>query len=210
MELQGWVGGLYRFSEWIMRLFYVNLLWLLFTVVGLGLFGWAPASVAAFSIFRKWFRKEEPAAIFRYFWQTYRKEFLNANLFGWIYMVIGFVFVFDLRFFQTQDSLVFYFLYYFFVVIFLVFLVAFIFIFPVYVHYQLEKKIEFMKYSLFIPLSYPLYTLLMVGVTVGGYFLYQYLPILILIFGVAPFIAIFMWFSLQIFTRITEKVQSDE
>lgn len=35
MELNGLMGVLYRFAEWIMRLAYANLLWILFTLTGL-------------------------------------------------------------------------------------------------------------------------------------------------------------------------------
>lgn len=210
MELQGWMGGLYKYSEWFMRYFYVNVLWMLFTLLGLGLFGWAPASAAAYSTFRQWYRKDHLSSTFKYFWQVYRKEFFQANLFGWIYTIIAFIFIVDLRFFQAQDSIVFYFLFYFFVAMFLIFLVAFIFIFPVYVHYDLKKKREFMKYSLFIPLSYPLHILLMIGVAVGIYFLYMKIPILLIFFGVSPFIGVFMWFALRIFGKIEEVAKEAE
>ena len=37
--MEGLIGGIYRYSEWIMRLAYINILWILFTLLGLVVFG---------------------------------------------------------------------------------------------------------------------------------------------------------------------------
>ncbi|BDG36084.1 DUF624 domain-containing protein [Saccharococcus caldoxylosilyticus] len=47
-------GKLYRVCEWITRLACINILWMLFTLAGLIVFGIAPATVALFTIVRKW------------------------------------------------------------------------------------------------------------------------------------------------------------
>lgn len=79
MELNGFVGVLYRTSEWIMRLVYLNLLWIAFSLLGIVLFGFFPATAAMFSVVRKWIMGETDVRVFKEFWQTYRKEFWKSN-----------------------------------------------------------------------------------------------------------------------------------
>lgn len=50
----GTVGGIYHISNWIMRLAYVNFLWILFTLAGFIVFGFFPATIATFAVVRKW------------------------------------------------------------------------------------------------------------------------------------------------------------
>ncbi|MGY0702716.1 DUF624 domain-containing protein [Bacillus subtilis] len=54
MEHDGSLGRMLRFCEWIMRFAYTNLLWLFFTLLGLGVFGIMPATAALFAVMRKW------------------------------------------------------------------------------------------------------------------------------------------------------------
>lgn len=54
MELTGWRGTLYRYMDWGMRLAYINILWLGGIILGLGVVGFFPATVAMLSVIRKW------------------------------------------------------------------------------------------------------------------------------------------------------------
>jgi uncharacterized membrane protein YesL len=61
-----------------MKLAYLNLLWIVFSVGGLIVFGSIPASVSLFTIVRKWLiNKETDLPIFHTFFQNYKNEFLN-------------------------------------------------------------------------------------------------------------------------------------
>ncbi|WP_084028990.1 YesL family protein [Bacillus sp. J33] len=62
-----------------MRLVYLNLLWIAFSLLGIVLFGFFPATAAMFSVVRKWIMGETDVRVFKEFWQTYRKEFWKAN-----------------------------------------------------------------------------------------------------------------------------------
>lgn len=72
------VGSL---ANWIVRLACLNTLWIVFCVVGGGLFGWAPATVGLFTILRKWIKKEKPPLVSSFF-NVYRKEFIKSNVIG--------------------------------------------------------------------------------------------------------------------------------
>lgn len=73
----------------ISRFAFLNLLWLAFSVIGLLVVGFFPATVAMFAIVRKWVRGEQDTAIFQTFWSIYKQVFLKANSFGWVLGVIG-------------------------------------------------------------------------------------------------------------------------
>src|SRR5699024_2801656 len=99
----GITGRLFRLCEVVMRLAYVNLLWVLFTALGLGLFGIFPATVALFTVTRKWVMGDHDIPIFSTFWHTYRKEFFKSTLFGFILFVIGYIIYVDLVYLPTGD-----------------------------------------------------------------------------------------------------------
>ncbi|GAF20232.1 hypothetical protein JCM19046_4941 [Bacillus sp. JCM 19046] len=57
---RSWVDSpLYTWSDWAMRMAYLNIIWLLFTAIGLFLFGFMPATVALFTLVRKQLLKQD-------------------------------------------------------------------------------------------------------------------------------------------------------
>lgn len=67
----------------------LNLTWLLLVVLGLGVLGLFPASVALFHRARLWVLGEQDEPMLKDFWHQYKKRFLSANLAGWSFTVIG-------------------------------------------------------------------------------------------------------------------------
>src|SRR5690625_6046074 len=77
-------SALYRIMEWISRFAYIQILWLLSTLLGLGLLGFFPATISMLAVMRDWFLGKPDSPIFRTFWSYYKKEFIRAYLFGLI------------------------------------------------------------------------------------------------------------------------------
>ncbi|WP_053363440.1 DUF624 domain-containing protein [Bacillus sp. FJAT-27251] len=146
-------------GEWTFRLAYVNLLWICFSVLGLFLFGFFPATAAMFTVIRKW-RLKEQVPIFQTFKETYRKEFTDANKVGWLLMFIGFFLYIDFFILFRLEGSIFLFLAFILIPLTFVYLSILLYIFPVFVHFQL-KNIEYIKYAFIISLSYPHLTILM-------------------------------------------------
>ncbi|MGD6854254.1 YesL family protein [Bacillus infantis] len=86
------------FSIWMLKAAYLNILWIGFTFLGLGLFGLFPSTGAMFAITRKWLQKEPVENIFSAFWNVYKKEFFILNKFGLFFIVIGYILVYDFLF----------------------------------------------------------------------------------------------------------------
>lgn len=166
MDMRGPMGGLQKVAEWITRLAYINLLWLGFTIAGLVLFTFYPATFAMFAVIRKWIMGETDLPVFKTFLSYFKKDFLSGNLIGLMVTVIAVVLFVDLQFLLNYagGGLAVYFYY---PVLFVTLVVALgtLFVFPVYVHYQL-KHVQVLKTAFFLMAINPLLSILMV-VTLG-------------------------------------------
>lgn len=80
----------------ILNLVYVNFLWWLFTLLGLGIFGAGPATYALVSIIRQWMRGNTSVPIFSSYWKYYKESFKESMVTSWIYLLLGYVLVIDL------------------------------------------------------------------------------------------------------------------
>ncbi|MEH7245434.1 YesL family protein [Neobacillus niacini] len=210
MEPQGVIGGFYRLSEWIMRLAYVNLLWIAFTLLGGMIFGIMPATIASFAITRKWVMdKEEDFPVFKTFWECYRKDFMNANLLGLFFFMAGgilYLYYANLDILPNHLSNIFQIIFYSAVLI-----VGFVtvFIFPVFVHYNVSLKQYFIN-SFVIALSFPHYAILMLFIISVSIIVFQFAPILALFFGVSINVFLLMKISFKAFTKIAVKQNRKE
>lgn len=107
METSAFMGGFYKLLEWISRLAFLNILWISFSLLGLILFGFFPATVAMYSVVRKWMYGKEDVSIFRTFWTAYKQEFVKSNLLGLIIFTIGVILYIDFHFvIQATNSFV--------------------------------------------------------------------------------------------------------
>ncbi|OYD08457.1 YesL family protein [Paludifilum halophilum] len=207
MELGGLMGVLYRISEWIMRLAYVNLLWILFTLVGLVLFGAVPATAAMFQVIRKWVMGNGDIPIFATFWKTYRSEFITVNLLWLILVGIGFVLYVDFLYFGSMGGFAFQWLQFAIVSVFLMYLITLMYIFPVFVHYEL-KTLQFIKYAFILGITNPLQTLMMAIGGVAVCLMIRYFPGLLPFFSGSVLAFLWMWLAYQAFCKIERRFQN--
>ncbi|MFT9846401.1 YesL family protein [Aneurinibacillus sp. REN35] len=82
-------GGVYRACEWIAFLAYVNVLWLLFSLLGCILFGFMPATAAMFFCIRKYRFETKDFPVWATFWQVFRREYRSAQKVGGILGALG-------------------------------------------------------------------------------------------------------------------------
>jgi len=199
--------GLFAITEWITRFAYVNLLWICFTILGLGFFGLFPATVAMFAIIRKWIRGDVELPVFKTFWQLYRKDFLKANGIGVIYALIAFLFWTNLQFVQLNDTT--------FTQIakipvyfgMLVIALTLLYVIPAFVHYDAKLK-DVWKNAFLVMLIHPLHNILMVlGIVVSVYVMAS-LSGLLFFFGASFIGFIVMGTCYHAFMKITEKQEA--
>lgn len=176
----GFIAGLYRLSEWVMKLAYANILWLFFSVVGGVVFGLGPATAGLFAVSRKMVMGADEIPVFRIFWSVYRKEFKRANILFLILISMGLLLYFDHRFFLSQQGLIIDIVRYLILGLFLVYFLVLFFIFPLFVHYQM-KLFHYFRSAVIFAIMQPFITILM---ALGCYFIYE---ILLFFPGLIPF-----------------------
>lgn len=134
LELRGFMGGLYRLTEWIMRFAFINVLWLVcslftplfvlitlyavdptttdgsfyfttFMLVGIvAPFTLFPATSAMFSIVRKFIQGIDDAPMFRTYFKGFKENYLKSMVAGLIFVITYFMIYFNYNFYLKQDS----------------------------------------------------------------------------------------------------------
>ncbi|MDQ0338622.1 putative membrane protein YesL [Caldalkalibacillus uzonensis] len=207
MELTGFMGVLFRICEWIMRLAYAQLLWLIFTLAGLGVLGFFPATAALFSVTRKWIMKQTEIPIFKHFWQIYKNDFFTANAVGYIMGIIGFALYFYLFLFQSMEGSLSIILTVLTIMLGIIYLMTLLFIMPVFVHYDL-KVLQFVKYAFIIAVSSPLHAVLMAAAVAAVYYLLTVFHGLIPFFSMSVLSYLLMWIAMLSFDRLRNKQEN--
>jgi len=204
MQFNSLVGKAYTGCEWVMKLAYVNILWILFSLGGLLFLGVSPASAALFSILRKWLMGETDIPIFRTFLDTYKKEFLKANKLGWLMALIGMFLYFDFKYLITVGGTIQYVLSIPLLIVSILFFITLLYLFPVYVHYEL-RLIQYIKNSFYIGIINMHITILMIAATFLIGILYRFIPGIVPFFSISLFSLMVMTGAKQSFNRIEAK-----
>ncbi|SDN57589.1 Uncharacterized membrane protein YesL [Psychrobacillus sp. OK028] len=186
----------------IMTLAYINLLWILFSIVGLGIFGLFPATTAMYAITRKLIIGETNFKIFSVFWGYFRKDFLKANGFGVIIVITVYILYLDFMFVIQKND--FQFLLPIFLFILIAFIVTLIFLFPVYTHFNL-RFFHYIKQSFFIAITSPVELMAISASAIVIYFLLTLFPGAIPLFSGSVFAYISTFLSFRAFERIEKK-----
>ena len=202
MELTGWRGSLYHYMDWALKLAYLNILWLMGIIIGAGIAGFFPSTVAMFSVLRKWTQaEEEELKVFAHFKQEYKKEFLNSNKYGYSWAVLGVILYVDLQFFRGIPTIWALIVSLFFFILGVIYIVGLLYAFPVYVQYKLTLK-QYFKNCLLIVLSNPLFSILMVLGFYFPYFLMMKVPGLLPFFGGSLISLVLMIISNRMFEKL--------
>lgn len=178
MTNEGFMGGLYTMFDWLLKLVYLNVLWFLLMTLGLGIFGISPATIAMFTVTRKWIMGDADIPVFKTFWKTYKTEFIKGNMLGFLFTVVGFILYVDLMFvFTIEHSFADYLLFPL-IMMSLVYVLILLYVLPVYVHYDI-KIIKAIKNTFYIMVINPLASVLMLLSIITMFFLNVSLPALI-------------------------------
>lgn len=183
--MKGFGGWYLRLGEWALNLFLLNLLWIIFSMLGLFIVGIFPATVALFAVMRKLTMESKEVPVFKLFWTTYKREFVKANIIGYAWSLIGFVLYIDLRVLNQLDSSLLNQLFTFgLYMIIAAYLVTLLYLFPIFVHFNLKKR-EYFKYAIILTIGRPIQSImLIIGLTVGLFILWR-VPGLIPVFGMS-------------------------
>jgi uncharacterized membrane protein YesL len=204
MQMNGAIGGFYRLCDWIMKLAYINILWISFSLLGLIVFGLFPATAAMFVIVRKILMDKDEIPILKTFWESYKSEFLKSNILGLILIIAGYILYIDILFLRNTTGFI-NLLYYPTLVLSLGFVLTLLYVFPTFVHFD-QGILQVIKNAFVIMLMNPLSTVLMVIGSCAVYLLMTTIPGLIPLFSGSILSFVIMWASFFAFSRI-KKIQ---
>lgn len=155
--------GFQTILEWIVRLAYLNILWILYSLIGLGIFGIGPATISLFAVVRKINRDGTDISIWKEFNYTYRSNFLRANglmlvlipIYVFIYMNYAIIRILPASF--LMDNIVFPAV----VILSILIFVLTCYLFAVFVHFELSFWGNF-KHAFLVSIVFPLHTVTIV------------------------------------------------
>ncbi|GAB2544496.1 YesL family protein [Gracilibacillus alcaliphilus] len=179
------MAALNKVLEWITKVAYLNLLWLGFSMMGLVVAGFFPATVATFAVVRKWITGHTDIPVFQQFWKQFRQGLLSANLLGYPFVLLAYILYLDFLFItivSNQASLI---LTIPFLIISIMAVLTILYLFPVYVHFDM-KIMDVIKTSFFMVLLNPLQTVCM---ALGAF---------AVLYGLWHFQWLFLFFSMSV------------
>ncbi|AYV68539.1 DUF624 domain-containing protein [Niallia circulans] len=190
----------------ILNLVYVNFLWWLFTLLGLGIFGAGPATYALVSIIRQWMRGNTSVPIFSSYWKYYKESFKESMVTSWIYLLLGYVLVIDLLHVTNWYLKVCL------MIIFSLYFLSAVYIYPLMAHYNWKGIFFRIKMSFIFGFSCLQYSLLLFVVIGATYWTAITLfPGILTFFGISFLFYMITWTANQVFTRMelqnTEEVE---
>lgn len=160
MGAKSFSGGFFKASEWIARLAYLNVLWIGFTVLGLVVAGFIPATIAMFSVARKWVRDEPNIPILHTFAASFKQEFRQSMKIGVFFFTILVILYLDYQALQIHSNFLYGLLSIAFLSMLFLLLCITLYIFPIYVHYE-AGVLRKIKFSLIYAIASPLSTIYM-------------------------------------------------
>lgn len=188
----------------LLKLAYLNILWILFTLLGAIVIGIGPATAAACSVIRQWLKGNDQMNIFPSFWKYYKETFKESILISVLYVIIGVILVVDFIYVPVWYGRIF------FGFILFFFLISTVYIFPVMVHFDWDSIWLKVKMSFIIGFSYLQYTLLLFVVLGAVYVLIgQFYPGIVTFFGFSFLLYAMMWNAYQVFLRMEMDAQKN-
>ncbi len=163
----------------ILTVFYLNLLWVVFTVLGLGIFSIGPATYAMMKYYDRWFRLKEKPAITKSFWRYFKERYRQSLVISWLQIVpIGVVvvniFTTKIWYIKTGNVLA---------LILLVFIFSHSYTIMAATTYKSIKEI--LKGSAMLGLGYLHYSIISWTLIIGSYLLVsKYSPALLFMVGI--------------------------
>lgn len=198
---------IYNVVEWITRFAYLNVLWVLFTLLGGVIVGFFPSTTSMFAIVREWLKGDTDIPLFKTFWKHYRVEFFKSNLLGvFVTLIVGII-ALDIFYIQSNDNDLLTWTYLPLFAFMLLFTMFLFYLFPSFVHFNLTLG-QVIKNSFFIMLINPITTLLIFLCLLPFFYLISLLPAIGFIFGGSVYAFISMRFSLHAFQKVSDKQEA--
>ena len=203
------LGKIYNFFESFMFLATLNLLWLLFTLLGAIIFGWAPATAVTYKLLTNYLQGEViKKPLIKTFFAEYKTYFLRANYLGYSSVVVGIFVVFGILTLTSLPTVAFYLVTIFYGAFASLFLVASIYSLPVLVRYK-TGYFATIKTALFISVAHLHHAFGIIFALVFAMFFFMSFPSISIFFLFSLPVLIVAWISEKSFKRIDEIIENE-
>lgn len=183
MNLGAFSGVIYSFCTWFYRLAFINILWLVFTAIGLVLFGFFPATIAMLATLRQYIKNND-VPVFTTFWNCYKGEFIRGNKLGAIIVIVGFLLMFNINFLQSNQTNISQYLYIFFIIVSCFCILIACYLLASYVEFDQDLNTR-IKNSILIAIYNPLANLFIIFGFAAVYYLITFISGISLFFSVS-------------------------
>lgn len=204
MEFKGIKGSIFRFSEYVMIIAYLNVLWVVFTLLGGIILGIHPATAALFSSLKRWREDDIDQVNFKSFKEDFKQAFKSSNVLGIFITVLVGLLLFNGMIVYTNQAVIHPVLIVLFMISVLLATVLLLYVYPVYVYFKRPAKTTIV-YALIIGMAHPLITIMLVVFASLLAIVIYSTSGLSIFFGVSVIAFLIMKFSLGIFTKLEEK-----
>lgn len=200
-------GPFSRVMNWVTRLLYLQVLWVLFTLVGLVVGGIFPATFAMFGMTRKWIREGTEFQLFPAFKEMYRASFFQTNGLGWWMVLLAFSLGYYFTITSAMGGA--------FGLLSIVLLISVslvagmtsLFIIPVYVHYDV-RLLQVIRHAVIIAMTHPLNVIGLLITVIVFYYLFLLIPGVFVLVGVSSFAVVSMLIANRAFMRVERKLSN--
>lgn len=155
-----WASSVMKILDQITKLVFINLLWVLFTLIGLGIFGLMPATASVNYFIRRSLQEKELSNIMSHFWRVYKESFISSNILGFLFAVVATVLYLDYRILLGTNAALGKFFLSFIILLMIIFLAVIVNFFPIYSKYDM-RIIDYLKTSLLTAMIHPFATMAM-------------------------------------------------
>jgi len=200
----GLMMRIYQVCEWVMKLSILNLLWILFSVLGLGVFGLAPASIAACSIIQFWLNGKTEIRIFKTFKGLYFQKFVQANKLAWPLFLLGAILYVDFHIASALDGWGAFILFILLIQVAICYCFVCFYVFPVYLQYDLKSWTCY-KIAFLIAMVNPLNTMFMFINLIAIPIVMIVIPGLIPFFSFSVLAYVMMWLAQRSVAQFEQK-----
>lgn len=200
--MSGFMKLFYDIGNWMFKLMYLQVLWAVFSILGLIVIGIFPATAGVFTVTRKWVENDVDTPIFKTFIKSYKSSFTKVNGVGFIMLLIGIFLGYD--YIISKNMLNLFFLHMILIAIIFIYMLTLCYLFPTFVHYEL-KSLQYIKQSFLIMASSPLENIGIIICLIILYYLYALLPVSFVLLGVTITAYLLMRLSYSAFNKVQQK-----
>ncbi|MCK0471199.1 YesL family protein [Halalkalibacter sp. APA_J-10(15)] len=161
--------------QWFTKLVYLNILAMLFILLGLGLFGFFPALIATFFVMYQWINKKPDVAIFQSFWHAYKTYFITSNVLGYLFGGTGVVLYIDLYVMNSSQYVILHYLSIPLLVLVFLYSLMLFYVFPTLLYVEDESILNVLKTAFLTMVINPIPTFAMIAGSFGlAYILFMF------------------------------------